>query len=60
MVLHTSGTTLRPKLVPLSQRNLATSAENIVASLALTEGDRCLNVMPLFHIHGLMAAVLSR
>ena len=59
MVLHTSGTTSRPKLVPLSQRNLATSAENIVASLALTEGDRCLNVMPLFHIHGLMAAVLS-
>ena len=59
LVLHTSGTTSRPKLVPLTQRNLTTSASNIVASLALGEADRCLNVMPLFHIHGLIGAVLS-
>ena len=59
LVLHTSGTTSRPKLVPLSQRNLATSATNIREQLALTPEDRCLNVMPLFHIHGLMAAVLA-
>ena len=59
LVLHTSGTTSRPKLVPLTQRNLTTSATNIVAALALGEADRCLNMMPLFHIHGLIAAVLS-
>ena len=59
LVLHTSGTTSRPKLVPLSHRNLTTSARNIVESLDLTAADRCLNIMPLFHIHGLMAAVLS-
>ena len=59
LVLHTSGTTARPKIVPLSQRNLATSVGNIMTSLALTPPDRCLNVMPLFHIHGLMAALLS-
>jgi acyl-CoA synthetase (AMP-forming)/AMP-acid ligase II len=59
LVLHTSGTTSRPKIVPLSQRNLTTSAGNIMASLALTPEDRCLNVMPLFHIHGLMSAVLG-
>ena len=59
MVLHTSGTTARPKIVPLSQRNLAISAGNIRAHLQLTSADRCLNVMPLFHIHGLMAAVLA-
>jgi acyl-CoA synthetase (AMP-forming)/AMP-acid ligase II len=59
LVLHTSGTTARPKIVPLSQRNLAVSAGNIVRSLALTPDDRCLNVMPLFHIHGLIAALLS-
>ncbi|MDP6605994.1 MAG: acyl--CoA ligase [Dehalococcoidia bacterium] len=59
LVLHTSGTTSRPKIVPLSHRNLTTSAGNIMASLALTPEDRCLNVMPLFHIHGLMAAVLG-
>lgn len=59
MVLHTSGTTSRPKLVPLSQQNLTVSANNIRAHLQLTPEDRCLNVMPLFHIHGLMAAVLA-
>jgi acyl-CoA synthetase (AMP-forming)/AMP-acid ligase II len=59
LILHTSGTTSRPKMVPLSQANLAASAGNIAATLALQPGDRCLNIMPLFHIHGLIAAVLS-
>jgi len=59
LVLHTSGTTSRPKIVPLSHANLAASAHNIARSLALTELDRCLNVMPLFHIHGLVAAILA-
>jgi acyl-CoA synthetase (AMP-forming)/AMP-acid ligase II len=57
LILHTSGTTSRPKIVPLLQSNIAASARNIGASLALTPADRCLNVMPLFHIHGLIAAV---
>jgi oxalate---CoA ligase len=59
LVLHTSGTTARPKIVPLSAANLAASARHIAAALALTPADRCLNIMPLFHIHGLIAAVLS-
>lgn len=59
LILHTSGTTSRPKIVPLTQGNLAASAGNIVTSLALTPADRCLNVMPLFHIHGLIAAVTA-
>ncbi|MEM9010002.1 MAG: acyl--CoA ligase [Pseudomonadota bacterium] len=59
LVLHTSGTTSRPKIVPLTAQNITASAANIAASLALTDRDRCLNVMPLFHIHGLIAAVLS-
>jgi acyl-CoA synthetase (AMP-forming)/AMP-acid ligase II len=59
LVLHTSGTTSRPKIVPLTARNICTSAENIAATLALAPDDRCLNIMPLFHIHGLIAAVLS-
>ncbi|MCC7016069.1 MAG: AMP-binding protein, partial [Rhodospirillales bacterium] len=59
LVLHTSGTTSRPKIVPLSQQNVCASAGNIGRTLALVPGDRCLNIMPLFHIHGLMAAVLS-
>jgi acyl-CoA synthetase (AMP-forming)/AMP-acid ligase II len=59
LVLHTSGTTSRPKIVPLSQRNVTASAAHIGRTLALTPADRCLNIMPLFHIHGLIAAVLS-
>ena len=59
LVLHTSGTTSRPKIVPLLQRNLAASARHIADTLTLTSADRCLNVMPLFHIHGLVAAVLA-
>ncbi|MCP3969188.1 MAG: AMP-binding protein [Rhodobacteraceae bacterium] len=57
LILHTSGTTSRPKIVPLMQSNVYASAQNIMAALALTQADRCLNVMPLFHIHGLIAAV---
>jgi len=59
LVLHTSGTTSRPKIVPLSQQNICASAFNIAESVALTPEDCCLNIMPLFHIHGLIAAVLS-
>ena len=59
LLLHTSGTTSRPKLVPLSQRNICASAHHIGRTLQLHPHDRCLNVMPLFHIHGLMAAVLA-
>jgi oxalate---CoA ligase len=59
MVLHTSGTTSRPKIVPLSQANLAASARHIAATLQFTRQDRGLNIMPLFHIHGLIAGVLA-
>lgn len=59
LVLHTSGTTSRPKLVPLSQRNLVASAVSIGATLKLGPTERSLNIMPLFHIHGLIAVVLS-
>jgi len=59
LVLHTSGTTSRPKQVPLTHANLVASASNIGRTLALDAADRCLNIMPLFHIHGLEAAVLA-
>ncbi len=55
LVLHTSGTTARPKLVELTQANLAASCLNIAQSLKLTENDVSLCAMPLFHVHGLMA-----
>ena len=59
LVLHTSGTTSRPKIVPLRHINVTASAYHIGDSLALTAQDSCLNIMPLFHIHGLIAAVLA-
>ena len=59
LILHTSGTTSRPKIVPLTHTNLTASAFNIQQSLLLTNKDRCVNVMPLFHIHGLVAAILA-
>ncbi|HET9595170.1 MAG TPA: AMP-binding protein [Anaeromyxobacteraceae bacterium] len=59
LVLHTSGTTARPKIVPLLQRNLLASARHVASALALTADDVCLNVMPLFHIHGLVAGTLG-
>jgi acyl-CoA synthetase (AMP-forming)/AMP-acid ligase II len=59
LILHTSGTTSRPKIVPLSQRNVVASAANIANTLAFRELDRGLNIMPLFHIHGLIAGLLA-
>ena len=59
LILHTSGTTSRPKIVPLTQANVTRSADNVARSLELSEGDRALNVMPLFHIHGLIAGLLA-
>ena len=59
LVLHTSGTTSRPKRVPLAHRNLTASVENIVETYGLSDSDVSLCVMPLFHIHGLVASTLS-
>ena len=57
LVLHTSGTTSRPKIVPLAHKNIAASAANIRKTLSLTADDLGLVIMPLFHIHGLIAAL---
>ena len=57
LVLHTSGTTSRPKVVPLTHRNIFYSVHNIADTYALAPSDRCLNMMPLFHIHGLIGAL---
>jgi oxalate---CoA ligase len=59
LVLHTSGTTSRPKIVPLSQRNVCASASNIGETTGFAAADRGLNIMPLFHIHGLIAGILA-
>ncbi|KAG8486784.1 hypothetical protein CXB51_020139 [Gossypium anomalum] len=59
LFLHTSGTTSRPKGVPLTQLNLGTSVLNIKSVYELTESDSTVIVLPLFHVHGLLAGLLS-
>jgi len=59
LMLHTSGTTSRPKRVPLTHRNLMTSALNVSSWYGLGPDDISLCVMPLFHVHGLVASTLS-
>lgn len=59
LVLHTSGSTSLPKIVPLDHRNLCASACNVAASLALGADDHCLNMMPMYHVGALVDLVLS-
>jgi acyl-CoA synthetase (AMP-forming)/AMP-acid ligase II len=59
LLLHTSGTTSRPKAVPLRQRNLAASARAIAAGYDLGPEDVSYCLMPLFHVHGLIASTLA-
>jgi acyl-CoA synthetase (AMP-forming)/AMP-acid ligase II/thioesterase domain-containing protein len=59
LVLNTSGTTARPKTVPLTQGQVCSAAQHIAAGLRLTPADRSLNVSPLFHTQGLISALLS-
>ncbi|KAI2625853.1 acetyl-CoA synthetase-like protein [Hypoxylon sp. NC1633] len=59
LVLHTSGTTSRPKVVPLTHRNLTRTMRNIQSTYQLTAQDRTMLVMPLFHVHGLLCALLA-
>ncbi|KAH6655706.1 AMP-binding enzyme [Truncatella angustata] len=59
LVLHTSGTTSRPKVVPLTHRNLVRTMGNIQNTYELTSDDRTMLVMPLFHVHGLLCALLA-
>jgi acyl-CoA synthetase (AMP-forming)/AMP-acid ligase II len=59
LFLHTSGTTSRPKGVPLTHANLMTSVANIAAHYRLSPADVGLVVMPLFHVHGLIGATLA-
>jgi len=59
MYMHTSGTTSRPKRVQLTHRNIVSSLHNIQRTYELNPNDRTLLVMPLFHVHGLIAALLT-
>ena len=58
-ILLTSGTTSRPKMVALTHASVCLSAHNAAAALALRPHDRLLNVLSLFHAHGLISGLLA-
>jgi acyl-CoA synthetase (AMP-forming)/AMP-acid ligase II len=59
LLLYTSGTTSRPKIVPLTHANICSQAYRWGPALALREADRCLNVLPLFHVYGIIGQLLN-
>ena len=59
LLLRTSGTTSKPKGVPLQQQAIVRNAQLLSATLELRSTDVCLNAMPLFHIGGLSASILG-
>lgn len=59
LILHTSGSTGRPKRVPLTHANLSISSRNVARHYGLSQDDVSLCVMPLFHVHGLVASTLA-
>jgi acyl-CoA synthetase (AMP-forming)/AMP-acid ligase II len=59
ILLHTSGTTSRPKQVPLLQRNLVASARSMTRHYGLSADDVSFVAMPLFHVHGLVASTFA-
>jgi oxalate---CoA ligase len=59
LLLYTSGTTSAPKGVEITHRNLTVSSKNVAEWYNLNDRDVTACVMPLFHVHGLVASVLS-
>ncbi|HEY5271766.1 MAG TPA: AMP-binding protein [Acidimicrobiales bacterium] len=54
---YTSGTTGRPKGAPLSQHNLSSNAEALIATWGFTDEDILIHILPLFHVHGLVVGL---
>jgi acyl-CoA synthetase (AMP-forming)/AMP-acid ligase II len=59
LYLHTSGTTGKPKAVPLRHSNLIRGAKNVAETYDLSSKDRTYLLQVLFHIHGIIAALLA-
>jgi malonyl-CoA/methylmalonyl-CoA synthetase len=57
MIAFTSGTTGRSKGAVLSHGNLRAGAEALVDAWGWTPDDRLVHALPMFHMHGLGAAI---
>jgi oxalate---CoA ligase len=58
LMLYTSGSTARAKLVPILQQTICLTCINVAEFIGLTDQDCCLNALPLFHVHGLISGIL--
>ena len=56
-LLYTSGTTGRSKGAMLSHRNLLSNAQALVDLWGITDADRLIHALPIFHTHGLFVAM---
>ncbi|WP_125566477.1 AMP-binding protein [Companilactobacillus insicii] len=59
VIMHTSGTTGKPKRVGLTHEQLFTNANNIIKSQDLTDFDRTMIIMPLFHVNAMVISNLA-
>ncbi|KAK5653684.1 hypothetical protein OQA88_8714 [Cercophora sp. LCS_1] len=59
IILFTSGTSGTKKVVPITVHNIVSGVEFVVRSWGLEEDDVCLNMMPLFHIGGLVRNIFA-
>lgn len=58
LLLQTSGTTSRPKIVPITHGSMAANLTGLVATYGLTQEDVAVHVLPLFHIAGIAIGLL--
>ena len=59
LLIYTSGTTGRPKGVMLDHSNVAATSAMIVDWFGMSSAERCLLVLPLFHVNGIMVSAVS-
>ena len=59
LVLQTSGTTGRPKVIPLTHQQLYARGQRLSKWLSLTPSDRCLAVTPCYHVHAIAGCIVT-
>lgn len=59
LLIYTSGTTGTPKGVMLDHANLDAMADMCRQALSVGPADRCLLILPLFHVNGIVVSVIT-
>ncbi|EXA29003.1 hypothetical protein FOVG_19432 [Fusarium oxysporum f. sp. pisi HDV247] len=59
LILFTSGTSGTKKVVPLTVHSIIAGVDFVIESWGLTSEDICLNMMPLYHVGGLVRNIFA-